>query len=969
MVCKIQKRLIFALAALLLALPLSAQKKEQTDSLVRLVKANSIELQEHMGRNYRKTVKATFLHNGTYLICDTALWNVEGKIINCWGNVQLIQDETVLTSEKLDYLVDEDLAQFRGRTVQLRNKKNNILRTRNLDYNTKDSVAVFRGGASMRDEDGQIIESREGTYESSRKLFTFRDNVNMFTDSVFVRTSNLIYDGERKTADFISYVDFWKDGNMLSAGKGWYRKDAELFFFEQDVHGLSEDQEIWCDSLYFYRNSQDVLMIGRAHVQDTSRHVAGMADRIMYTDSLAMVTMKGQAAVALRTEQENNANKIDTLYMGADSIQYRTRKMCDILEAEKKDAEARLSAMSEDPVQAFRRKAAEAAAKKAEEAAKKDPNAVAKAAAEARKKGLNAAADAPGGPRRDQQPVPPQEQDDQQDDPQQPDTAPEAPKDSLGTSTDSLGTPKDSIIVPLDTTKVGFMVAVRNVKIFRTDMQVRCDSLRYCDLDSIARFYVKPIIWNDGNRQYTSDSLSVLIRDGGVDRASLMSNAFIITQEDSLYFDQIKGAEVMAYFDTTSALRRFDALGGATATFFLKENESIATVNKVDSKMLSAIMKDGELERVYYFDAPKNDAYPIVQLPTTDLRMKGFNWDPDNRPKGKEYITSLRVKPTERDYYEGRPKAEFKQTEVYFPGHMKTVYEALEAARQRKREAQRRRQEARNAPADTLVTSDSLSFKADSLGSAPGDTLQLGAGTPDKTPDAALQPEQSAKPQAPEVEPAAQVKPQETPVTSQAAKDTTGKAPAVLPPADSLHPADSLQPSDSLRPVLPDSTVTKAEPIDSVALLKRLEKERKQKERWAKQAENERIRKEKQERRELARKLAIARRDAKWAELDSLDAAKQKLKDDRKDDRRRSRIRRVVCDQMVQDAKDEAKLQKYIERYTRRKERKEARRRIIIKSDKKNEQQEQPEPSGKRSPEAAAGGELPAPPSRRPEAS
>ena len=197
---------------------LSAQEQEPADSLVRLVKAQSIELYDQFGRSYRKTIDATFLHNGTYLICDTAIWCVDTKIINCWGHVQRVQDETVLTSDKLDYLIDEDLAQFRGSVVQLRNKKDNLLRTRNLDYNTKDSIAVFRDGGAMRDQDGQVVESREGTYNSTTKLFTFRNQVNMFTDSVFVKTSDLVYDGEQNRMEFVAYVDFWKDGNMLSAG-------------------------------------------------------------------------------------------------------------------------------------------------------------------------------------------------------------------------------------------------------------------------------------------------------------------------------------------------------------------------------------------------------------------------------------------------------------------------------------------------------------------------------------------------------------------------------------------------------------------------------------------------------------------------------------------------------------------------------------------------------------------------------
>ncbi len=1047
---EVQGRIALALTALLLlaAGPAFAQKKAQTDSLVRLVKAHSIELIEKFGRNYRKTVEATFLHNGTYLVCDTAMWNVDGKIINCWGHVQLIQDQTVLTSEKLDYYIDEDLAQFRGRTVQLRNKKNNILRTRNLDYNTKDSIAVFRGGGAMRDEDGQIIESREGTYESSKKLFTFKDQVNMYTDSVFVKTSDLIYDGERKTADFIAYVDFWKDGNMLSAGRGWYNRADEIFFFEQDVHGLSEEQETWSDSLFFYRIPQNVLLLGNAHIQDTSRHVAGMADYIFYEDTLSLVTMKGQAAVAMRTEQENNKHKIDTLYMGADSIRYITHKMCDIPDDVKKVAEGRIGAMYEDPVNAYRRKAAEEAAKAAEEAAKNDPNAKAKAAAEAKQKGKGGAAketpatadekvvpdatpgkaEAAGKPMGEKSLLPGGQEGET---PEGEGVVPDGEGEGEGVAeSDSLKNPADSVHVELDTTKVGFLTAVGHVKLFRKDMQVRCDSLQYCDLDSIARFYINPIVWNDGNRQYTADSLSVLIKQGGIDRASLMSNAFIITQEDSLYFDQIKGTEVMAYFDTTSALRRFDALGGATAMFFLTENDEIATVNKVESKMLSALLVDGDLDRVYYFDAPKNDAYPIVQLGEKDMRMKGFNWDPDSRPRGRRDITSLEVKPTERDYYESRPRAQFAQTEIYFPGYMKTVYAGIEDARRRKREARRAREAAEQAAKDSLAMAkrDSSTFKLDSLQKAdlaeleevakedwpevpdslnapvPGSSERLNQSEitsraertkPEENKKPAVKPEQTTKPEEkekPAVKPeeksdAGTVKPDEKPEEKPDEKPEV-KQPEVMQPEGevAVEETPAVKP-DTTQMNLPDSV---AVAIDSTAIKKALEKKRRQEERWAKQMESARIRKEKEDAQEEKRRLAIAERDAKWAALDSLDAAKKAVKDSGKKDKQRARTRRAVLAQLQQDARDQAKLERYIARYQKQKARRDAReakklerkaareaaraereaaraaREVVpVKEEKKPnseiDEQTESQPSGERTPEIEPGGKLQAP--------
>ena len=156
-----------------------------------------------------------------------------------------------------------------------------------------------------------------------------------------------------------------------------------------------------------------------------------------------------------------------------------------------------------------------------------------------------------------------------------------------------------------------------------------------------------------------------------------MSNAFIATKEDSLCYDQIKGAEMMAYFDTTRTLRRFDALGGATALFFLTENDALATVNKVESKMLYALFDQGNLDKIYYFDNAKNDAYPVVQLPKDERYMKGFRWEPQRQPKGGFDITPLKPRKSQRTSYLARPHAQFKETEVYFPGHIKKIYQEI----------------------------------------------------------------------------------------------------------------------------------------------------------------------------------------------------------------------------------------------------------------------------------------------------
>ena len=137
---------------------------------------------------------------------------------------------------------------------------------------------------------------------------------------------------------------------------------------------------------------------------------------------------------------------------------------------------------------------------------------------------------------------------------------------------DTLVTPEP----PKDTTRVGHVWAVNHVKLFRRDIQFACDSLVFTELDSLVRMYREPFIYNEGNRQYSADSIFVSIKDKAVDKANLLSNAFISIEQDSVLFDQIRSTEMVAYFDSTRALERFDGLGGASALFYLEENGSLA---------------------------------------------------------------------------------------------------------------------------------------------------------------------------------------------------------------------------------------------------------------------------------------------------------------------------------------------------------------------------------------------------------
>lgn len=917
--------LILSFLALCLSAAAQNQKQETKDSLVVLLSSKSAQMVDVEGARYRKVVgPARFLHNNTYLICDTALWNVETQIIDAWGNVSILQEETVLTSDNLKYLVDDNLAQFRGSVVQLTDKDHNTLRTRHLDYNTQDSVAVFMNGASMRDKDGQIIESRNGTYDSKIKKFTFQNEVNMFTDSIFVKTRELVYESDLNLATFGFATDAWQDDNMLSSNRGWYDRSKELFFFADNVHVMSQDQEGWCDSLFFSRLTSNVEMLGNAQVTDTTRNVFGLAGRLEYVDSISKVTLTRKPAVISQNEEVDGS--IDTIYLGAEKLVYYTLRKCDILPSAVEDAQKRLKSLEVDPVGAFRKKAAEEAAKAAEEAAKNDPNrppqgvkpGALKKASAAPPDALafrspadtltvpqivdSLAADIPSADSLlTEKPVVPF---DEPISSERPDMSKyRMPSDSL-TATDSLPVMPsadttsavdsaalaaekalaDSLaradsLANLDTTRIGFLEAIGKVKIYKKDMQVVCDSLLYCDLDSLARLFKEPVIWQEVTRQYSADSVSLVISNGSMEKASLMSNAFITIQEDQKHFDQIKGAEMLAFFSDKGQLERFDVLGGASAMFFLEENGAFATVNKTDSKMLSAIFQNGELQRVYYFETAKNDGYPVVQLPAEEQQLKGFNWQPEKRPADRYAVTPLSLRPSERLRYSARPRTQFRQTDIYFPGYMDDVYRQMEVRDSLRKVRERERaiaeqQAAERARLDSLALKDSLAF-ADSL--ALSDSLSLS-------------------------------------IDSLAVADSISPSIDMSALPDTLNISEKMVIPDSLAMV--DSVIVKEPTPEELAAKAKAEAEA---EKARQKAEKERLRAEKKAALEAKRKARQEAKEARWAELDKRDAEKVAAKEEKRKAKERERKRKALEKAARESQKDNEALERYKRQFEKQK--------------------------------------------------
>ena len=418
---------------------------------------------------------------------------------------------------------------------------------------------------------------------------------------------------------------------------------------------MTADQELWSDTLIYDRNNGIARLYGNIQILDTVQSAIAFADFAEYLPDERRITLSDTPSVALYTVE----NEIrDTIFFRADTIIYHTERFCDIDSATVALAKERKKLADMDPLAVIE---AENAAYL--ERMKHRSNMVGVSAEEA--------AAAAAGQQAESEEI------------KELHTGISAEADSTTVVADMPLQDSVAAIRPepvqADTSSVAFIDAWHNVKLFRADFQAVCDSLVYTGIDSIARLYKEPVLWNDTINQITSDSIQLSFRNNALYKANMISNAFISAQEDSSHFNQVRGTEMIAFFKEND-IYRFDAIGGASMIFFLREKDSlITTMNRKEGRIISARIKERKIQRIKYIEELKNDVYPTYNLTAEEKYLRGFVWFPERRPVSREEVCDRAVRKSLRREKEGIELPLYSVADIYFKNEKETISEYRES--------------------------------------------------------------------------------------------------------------------------------------------------------------------------------------------------------------------------------------------------------------------------------------------------
>ena len=253
------------------------------------------------------------LHNGAVITCDSAI-RYDGQTIECFGNVLINQNTTFIYGDRADYQGRLNKAEVYSPLIKVVDG-DATLYTFRFSFDTYRQVGEFSGGGVLFNR-GNRLESNRGYYFSDRHELSCVGAVEMCDSTYQLRSDSVIYNTDSDRADFFRNTHIWNaQGEYLFGNRGHYDRAASCYSITEDGYILTEKDELWGDTLDYYRLEEKAVLRRAIQIDDSEYKLLAFGDYGEYwrNPGSALLT-RNPSLVSYDTAQA------DSLFMQADSI-------------------------------------------------------------------------------------------------------------------------------------------------------------------------------------------------------------------------------------------------------------------------------------------------------------------------------------------------------------------------------------------------------------------------------------------------------------------------------------------------------------------------------------------------------------------------------------------------------------------------------------------------------------------------
>ena len=187
---------------------------------------------------------------------------------------------------------------------------------------------------------------------------------------------------------------------------------------------------------------------------------------------------------------------------------------------------------------------------------------------------------------------------------------------------------------PVNDSADRFFEAYYHVRIFSDSLQAVCDSLFYSLEDSVFRLFRQPIVWSRDN-QVTGDTIYLFTENKKPKRAYVFENALSVEKVGDQYYNQVKGRTINGYF-VDGNIDYLRARGNSESIFYAQDDyKKFIGVNRATADVIDMYFDKKKPERVVFRSSLVGTMLPMRQVNHNDLRLRGFKWLDELRPRTK----------------------------------------------------------------------------------------------------------------------------------------------------------------------------------------------------------------------------------------------------------------------------------------------------------------------------------------------
>ncbi|MBQ2290938.1 MAG: hypothetical protein II248_02040 [Paludibacteraceae bacterium] len=173
--------------------------------------------------------------------------------------------------------------------------------------------------------------------------------------------------------------------------------------------------------------------------------------------------------------------------------------------------------------------------------------------------------------------------------------------------------------------------AYYNVRVYREDVQMVCDSIHYNGRDSIATLCGNPVCWNE-DQQVSADTIMAYFKNKDIDLIHGLGNAIAIKQEGLKEFNQLAGKEMLAFM-RDGDIHIVEVKGNAETVFYPEEDDgSYLGINRTQSSFVKVFFENREIQHVLFTTATTGVLIPLDQALEEEKFLVTFFWAEEERP-------------------------------------------------------------------------------------------------------------------------------------------------------------------------------------------------------------------------------------------------------------------------------------------------------------------------------------------------